>query len=80
MELALQHLPDFKGIETTTQGPLVAAKILQHLPDFKGIETTQEFGQMRVFDLQHLPDFKGIETTGMPTMSQSWATTPSLRR
>ena len=36
----LQHLPDFKGIETANLSKPIAAAHLQHLPDFKGIETT----------------------------------------
>ena len=35
----LQHLPDFKGIETRHRTPYASATPLQHLPDFKGIET-----------------------------------------
>ena len=35
----LQHLPDFKGIETTCLQFWHALGFLQHLPDFKGIET-----------------------------------------
>ena len=35
----LQHLPDFKGIETLTQDNVNSHFNLQHLPDFKGIET-----------------------------------------
>ena len=36
---ALQHLPDFKGIETPEKEAIVDNGALQHLPDFKGIET-----------------------------------------
>ena len=36
----LQHLPDFKGIETRTCLYCAWRSLLQHLPDFKGIETT----------------------------------------
>ena len=36
---SLQHLPDFKGIETQCQGASTLSNDLQHLPDFKGIET-----------------------------------------
>ena len=35
----LQHLPDFKGIETGLNARKSAFTSLQHLPDFKGIET-----------------------------------------
>ena len=35
----LQHLPDFKGIETKGRPWTAALIFLQHLPDFKGIET-----------------------------------------
>ena len=35
----LQHLPDFKGIETCINPFVVQTCPLQHLPDFKGIET-----------------------------------------
>ena len=36
---ALQHLPDFKGIETQAHAAAAQGAALQHLPDFKGIET-----------------------------------------
>ena len=36
----LQHLPDFKGIETIWKLYQLPFDGLQHLPDFKGIETT----------------------------------------
>ena len=35
--LSLQHLPDFKGIETTAYPFPLHLVRLQHLPDFKGI-------------------------------------------
>ena len=35
----LQHLPDFKGIETLYCLQMKYLVFLQHLPDFKGIET-----------------------------------------
>ena len=58
----LQHLPDFKGIETLFRHVFSLLNALQHLPDFKGIETINEFPTGRLWRLQHLPDFKGIET------------------
>ena len=39
--VTLQHLPDFKGIETQHQQTPEQTYFLQHLPDFKGIETTK---------------------------------------
>ena len=42
----LQHLPDFKGIETIQPYLWIEADILQHLPDFKGIETLQDLASV----------------------------------
>ena len=39
LRLILQHLPDFKGIETGLGEGIQQIIHLQHLPDFKGIET-----------------------------------------
>ena len=58
----LQHLPDFKGIETEEGSLIQILNDLQHLPDFKGIETILIGYFSPVICLQHLPDFKGIET------------------
>ncbi len=61
--LYLQHLPDFKGIETVVRLSLRVVLHLQHLPDFKGIETLSLSLYLLSGFLQHLPDFKGIETS-----------------
>ena len=58
----LQHLPDFKGIETNAYTGDKYDLCLQHLPDFKGIETEVMILSSHRSILQHLPDFKGIET------------------
>ena len=60
--VSLQHLPDFKGIETPNHRLSKQRRRLQHLPDFKGIETATGFFIFKTPNLQHLPDFKGIET------------------
>ena len=59
--LPLQHLPDFKGIET--QGISWCAQTFSCSTSLtsKGLRR-YNLGQCLIFDLQHLPDFKGIET------------------
>ena len=64
----LQHLPDFKGIETIEPLTLLTLDDLQHLPDFKGIETRHIFPQWRPVFLQHLPDSKGINIKNRPVI------------
>ena len=58
--MTLQHLPDFKGIETRRLQRQLRIVRLQHLPDFKGIETGYKCFKSPTMCLQHLPDFKGI--------------------
>jgi hypothetical protein len=58
--MTLQHLPDFKGIETRRLQRQLRIGRLQHLPDFKGIETGYKCFKSPTMCLQHLPDFKGI--------------------
>ena len=74
----LQHLPDFKGIETNAYTGDKYDLCLQHLPDFKGIETLVIDWIMVILLLQHLPDFKGIETVVKWMCSQWWSCSTSL--
>ena len=74
----LQHLPDFKGIETSLITLVLYKWSLQHLPDFKGIETSSVSRMSAWEPLQHLPDFKGIETVAAPCIRALRACSTSL--
>ena len=58
----LQHLPDFKGIETPEFGRLIGAPTCSTSLTSKGLRHHASNGSCSGYCLQHLPDFKGIET------------------
>ena len=61
----LQHLPDFKGIETKGSVTVQLSQSCSTSLTSKGLRLLK-YVFLRFTNLQHLPDFKGIETT-MPT-------------
>ena len=59
---SLQHLPDFKGIETQELPLESAHPACSTSLTSKGLRLLRPFLVLNLLDLQHLPDFKGIET------------------
>ena len=63
-KLSLQHLPDFKGIETFTPNKSLKFYTCSTSLTSKGLRQISRLVGSQFLLLQHLPDFKGIETRG----------------
>ena len=66
----LQHLPDFKGIETIRPHLTISGRSCSTSLTSKGLRLVVFSYYIDTHCLQHLPDFKGIETAEEPNTAE----------
>ena len=74
----LQHLPDFKGIETNCTNFQNSFTACSTSLTSKGLRRRRREGEGAHAILQHLPDFKGIETCELRLLLLLWPCSTSL--